>query len=226
LDLSPVYQDFGVMLHITPDRGPAILCYSQIGSVAHAGINSAGIGLVINALYSSGWGPGVPRPILYRLILEKENIDDAAQVVIGAKRASSCNYLFSQPSGKMANLEVTPGHFGLTEFAGEIVVHTNHYAHPDMVKFEKRPKEKLQNSQFRDDRFKQLLSNQPKKLSLANLKTALTDHQIFPQSVCAHAEGNPWNIATIASIIAEPAKGQMHVSLGQGCANHYATYSI
>lgn len=226
LDLSPIYKDFGVMLHITPDRGPAILCYSQIGSVAHAGINSTGVGLVINALYSSGWGPGVPRPILYRLILEKENIDDAVQVVIRAKRASSCNYLFSQPSGEMANLEVTPEHFGLTESAGQIVVHTNHYSHPDMIEFEKRPKEKLRNSQFREDRFKQLLSNQPEKLSLTNLKTALTDHQIFPQSVCSHAEGNPWDIATIASIIAEPAKGQMHVSLGQGCANHYATYCI
>jgi len=226
LDLSPIYQGFGIMLHITPDKGPAILCYSQIGSVAHAGINSAGIGLVINALYSSGWGPGIPRPLLYRQILERENIDDAVKVVIGAKRASSCNYLFSQPTGRMANLEVTPEHFGLTEFAGEIVVHTNHYSHPDMIKFEKRPKEKLRNSQFREDRFKQLLSNQPEKLSLANLKNALTDHQIYPMSVCAHAEGNPWNIATIASIIAEPAKGQMHVSLGQGCVNQYATYFI
>jgi len=75
LDLSPIYQGFGIMLHITPDRGPTILCYSQIGSVAHAGINSAGIGLVINALYSSGWGPGIPRPLLYRQILERENID-------------------------------------------------------------------------------------------------------------------------------------------------------
>jgi len=226
LDLSPIYQDFGVMLHITPAKGPAILCYSQIGSIAHAGINSEGIGLVINALYSSGWGPGIPRPVLYRLILEKENIDEAIQVVIGAKRASSCNYLISQSSGKLSDLEVTPDHFGLIDSAGEEMVHTNHYSHPDMVQFEKRPKEKLQNSEYRADRFKQLLSSQPQKLSLAHLKMALTDHELYPQSVCTHAEGNPWNIATIASMIAQPAKKQMHISLGQGCANQYITYSL
>ena len=114
----------------------------------------------------------------------------------------------------------------LIEFAGKIMVHTNHYSHPDMVQFEKRPKEKLKNSQFRENRFKQRLSDRSEKLSLANLKTALSDHEIYPQSVCTHAEGNPWNIATIASMIAQPAKGQMHVSFGQGCANQYATYFI
>ena len=71
LDLTPFYKGFGVMLHITPEKGPVILCYSQIGSVAHAGINSAGMGWAANALYSAGWKPGVPRPILYRMILEK-----------------------------------------------------------------------------------------------------------------------------------------------------------
>jgi hypothetical protein len=55
---------------------------------------------------------------------------------------------------------------------------------------------------------------------------ALTDHELYPQSVCTHAEGNPWNIATIASMIAQPAKKQMHISLGQGCANQYITYSL
>jgi len=178
VDLSPFYKDFGVMLHIKPDKGPAILCYSQIGTVAHAGVNSAGIGLALNAVYSSDWRPGVPRPVLYRLILEQGITSEALKVFI------------------------------------------------DAVKFEKRPKDKLENSKFRESRLRQLVYTCEGKVSLGKLKEFLTDHERYPTAICTHAEGNPWNFMTIASIIAQPADGIMHVSLGQGCKNEYVKYSL
>ncbi len=64
------------------------------------------------------------------------------------------------------------------------------------------------------------------KLSIDRLKMFLADHQLYPTAVCTHAEGNPWNMATIASIIAQPANRLMHVSLGPGCANEYVTYTL
>ncbi len=226
LDLNPFYKDYGVMLHITPEKGPTILCYSQIGSLAHAGINSLGIGWAANALFSSGWKSGVPRPILYRLVLEKENVSEAMMVVIEAKRASSCNYLIAHTSGDIKNLEATPDHCGIVDFQGDVMVHANHFVNPEMVRFEKRPKDKLENSKFRENRFRQLVTQHAGKLSIDRLKMFLADHQLYPTAVCTHAEGNPWNMMTIASIISQPADGLMHVSFGPGCLNHYVTYSI
>ncbi len=227
LDLAPFYKDFGVMLHITPEKGPAILCYSQIGSVAHAGINSAGIGWVANALYSSGWKPGVPRPILYRLILEKGSLPEAMKVVTDAKRASSCNYLLSHKSGEIKDIEATPEHCGMIDLEKDVLVHANHFVHPEMIPFEKRPKDKLENSKFRENRFKQLLTEHRGKLTIEKLKEFLADHQLHPRAVCTHAEGNPWNIATITAMIAQPSRGIMHVALGQACERQYVTsYSI
>jgi isopenicillin-N N-acyltransferase-like protein len=226
LDLPPFYRDFGVMLHITPEKGPVILCYSQIGSVAHAGINSAGIGWAANALYSSGWKPGVPRPILYRLILEKEDLPEAIRVVTGAKRASSCNYLLSHKSGEIKDLEATPEQYGVIDLQGDVMVHANHFVHPEMIPFEKRPKDKLENSRFRENRFRQLVAEHRGKLTIDKLKEFLADHQLHPTAVCTHAEGNPWNMATIAAIIAQPASGIMHVALGHACEKGYVTYSI
>ena len=205
LDLSPFYKHFGVMLHVTPEKGPTILCYSQIGSLAHAGINSAGIGWAANALYSSGWRPGIPRPVLYRLLLQQENLSDAVRAVSEAKRASSCNYLIAHTSGEITNIEVTPDHYGIIDSPGDLAVHANHFVHPDMVPFEKRPKEKLENSKFRENRLRQLITQYDGKLSVDRLKMFLADHQLYPTAVCTHAEGNPWNIMTIASIIAQPA---------------------
>lgn len=226
LDLNPFYQEFGVMLHITPEKGPTILCYSQIGSVAHAGINSAGICLVVNALYSSGWKPGIPRSILYRLILEKVTLSEATKVVADAQRASSCNYLMAHASGGIRDLETTPDHYGIIDLQGDAMVHANHFVHPEMVRFEKRPKDKLENSKFRENRFRQLVAQHGGKLSKEEAREFLADHQRYPTAVCTHAEGNPWNVATIASMIAQPADGLMHVSLGPGCMSQYKTYAL
>ena len=226
VDLNPIYGDAGVMFHITPERGPAILCYSQIGSLAHAGINSAGLGWAANALFSSGWRAGVPRPVLYRLVLGSRSVAEAVGVVTEAHRASSCNYLLAHKDGEIRDLETTPDRFGVIDPEDGVLVHANHYAHPGMVPFEKRPREKLENSRFRADRFRGQVAGHPGRLSLKALKAFLTDHDRYPQSVCAHAEGNPWKIATIASFIAEPGRGLMHVAPGQGCTRPYMTYSL
>lgn len=226
LDLAPVYKDFGIMLEIRPEKGPAILCYTQIGTLGHAGINSAGMGLMINALYSSGWKPGLPRPVIYRRILEKQSFSEALDAVVLARRASSCNYLISHQSGKMADIEVTPEEHGVIGPQNELLVHANHFEHADMVQFEKRPADKMINSQFRVNRLKNLISENENTISLQDMKHFLTDHEKYPTAVCAHPEGNPWNYMTIASFIAQPADGCMHVSLEQGCKNDYVTYSL
>ena len=226
LDLQPFYKDFGVILRIRPKKGQTILCYSQIGSVGHAGINSAGIGLAVNALYSSGWRPGVPRPILYRLILEKESVSEALKAITEARRASSCNYMISHKSGEIKNIEATPRDYAVMNPCGGLMVHANHFEHPRMHQFEKRPKDRLENSKFREMRFKKLASDCGEKISPEKLKEFLADHDRFPVAICAHPEGNPWHLMTIASIIAHPSDALMHVASGQGCKNEYLAYSL
>jgi predicted choloylglycine hydrolase len=226
LDLSPFYKDFGVMLRITPEKGPAILCYSQVGSLGHMGINSAGLGWATNALFSLGWKPGVPRSVLYRLILEKESVSEAIRAVTNAERASSCNYLISHKSGDIKDLETTADYYGIINMKKGVMVHTNHFLHPNLAKFEKIPQDKFENSRFRENRFKELLTKHQGKLSIQNLMQFLTDHENYPATICRHTEGPPWNIITIASMIAQPADGLMHVSFGQGCKNKYITYSL
>jgi predicted choloylglycine hydrolase len=226
LDLTPCYKDFGVMLQIHPEKGPAILCYTQVGTLGHAGVNSAGLGLMVNALYSSGWKPGIPRPVVYRSILEKEGLKEALDIVVQAQRASSCNYVICHKSGEIADVEVTPEEYGVIGPQNKILVHANHFEHAGMVPFEKRPADKLENSQFRVARLKQLVSEWEDKISLREMKRFLTDHERYPTAICTHPENNPWNFMTIASIIAQPAEGSMHVSLEQGCKNRYVMYSI
>jgi hypothetical protein len=158
--------------------------------------------------------------------MEKEGLPEAIRAVTGAKRASSCNYLLSHKSGQIKDLETTPTHYGVIDLQGDVMVHANHFVHPEMIHFEKRPRDKLENSRFRENRFKQLLAEHPGKVTTKKLKEFLADHQLHPRAICTHAEGNPWNIATIAAIIAQPSLGIMHVALGHACEKRYVTYTI
>ena len=226
LDLSRFYKDFGVMLHIAPEGEPRVLCYTQIGSLGHNGINSAGIGLATNALFSSDWRIGIPRPILYRLILEKESVSEAIEIVTDARRASSCNYLISHKSGEIRDIEATAEYYSVIDIQENVMVHTNHFAHPGLAEFDKLPEGKLESSHFRENRFRQLVTDHHGKLSMEKVKGFLTDHERYPASICRHTEGGRGDIVTIASIICQPADGLMHVSLGQGCKNKYTTYAL
>ncbi len=93
-------------------------------------------------------GPVFPAPSYIACFWKRRDLSEAVRVVTEAKRASSCNYLIAHTSGEIKNLEVTPDHYGIIDSQGDLAVHANHFVHPDMVPFEKRPKDKLENSKF------------------------------------------------------------------------------
>jgi isopenicillin-N N-acyltransferase-like protein len=56
------------------------------------------------------------------------------------------------------------------------------------------------------------------------VKMALRDHTLGTAGICRHEPGRP--MKTIASIIAEPDKGLLHVARGNPCENEYVAYSV
>jgi isopenicillin-N N-acyltransferase-like protein len=54
------------------------------------------------------------------------------------------------------------------------------------------------------------------------MQRLLADHDGFPPSICRHEPG----FATIASLVAEPDHGRLHVTLGNPCQNPAVTYHL
>jgi isopenicillin-N N-acyltransferase-like protein len=77
-----------------------------------------------------------------------------------------------------------------------------------------------------------LLNEHAGRLSVEILKTALADHAGTPTSICRHPHAGPDHVSvssrgrTVASLIAEPSVGRLHVSRGNPCQNAYATYGF
>jgi isopenicillin-N N-acyltransferase like protein len=69
-------------------------------------------------------------------------------------------------------------------------------------------------------------------VTVEDLKRFLADHEGQPPSICRHPHDGPEHPSvsargrTIASLIAEPAAGRLHVSRGNPCQAAYATYRL
>ena len=64
------------------------------------------------------------------------------------------------------------------------------------------------------------------RFGVDEMKGILSDHEGRPKSICRHQDVNPKASKTTHSLIVEPARGCMHVALGNPCQNEYITYSL
>src|SRR5262249_61133232 len=64
------------------------------------------------------------------------------------------------------------------------------------------------------------------QLTLADVQAIFADHAGHPTSICRHPTGASGSIASIYSVIGEPDRGRLHVSVGNPCASEYFTYEV
>ena len=50
----------------------------------------------------------------------------------------------------------------------------------------------------------------------------LADHARYPESICRHETG----LTSIASLVAEPDQGRLHIAVGNPCQHAFVAYSL
>jgi isopenicillin-N N-acyltransferase-like protein len=220
-DQSPLNTDLQIVLSVEPDEGPACLMASFAGLVGYPGLNEAGVSFFQNALSTPTWvASGIPHYLVKRVLLEQTSLEDCLAVFRRVQFCSSANYVVTDRQS-IVDVETTPEGFALVTAEGDLVTHGNHFLHPDLV-----PQEALlpalPDSACREPRLRALLEARRGTLSLADVKAALSDHDRTPASICRHEEA----LVTIASIVAEPDQGRLHVAVGNPCENEYVAYSL
>ena len=124
------------------------------------------------------------------------------------------------------DVESTPDGYEVLESERDVVVHTNHFRSPRFSPQE-RLLDSLPDSPSRSERMRALLLAEHGRITLETVKRCLRDHS-GPEgpegAICRHEPQRP--MKTIASIIAEPDAGRLHVTRGNPCAGEYTTYSL
>jgi isopenicillin-N N-acyltransferase-like protein len=227
-DQGPAMRDLVVILRVVPERGPRMLMATFGGLIGYGGINSAGIGYMMNALNNSVWRLGLPHYPVKRALLEQNDLAGCLGVFDRARVASSANNLLVDRD-RLIDVELTPDGYEVLEpdpGRGDFLVHTNHFRSACLATDE-RMLARLPDSAPRCERMETLVRERHGSLTVANLQAFLSDHDGRPTSICRHPESDTGSaMESIYSVIGEPDRGLLHVSVGNPCESEYVTYQV
>lgn len=221
VDMGEELRELGIVLHLQPESGPSILTWTLAGVVGQTGINSAGLGRCGNVLFSKGWRLGVPTSILFRMALEQTTVDGIIELCRETPRAKSNNFLACDASGRVSDLEMTVDEQREIGPEDGLILHANHYCHPDLQACEVNPR--AAGSNVRQQRLAQMVAEDASPMTPQRLMTMLRDHENRPDSICAHSRAGS---QTLTSCILVPTKGEMYATVGNPCEAEYVRYSL
>ena len=232
-DVEPALEEFAYILRLEPAGKPALLLWTFGGMLGYHGLNAAGVAHFANSLGGGpAWRFALPHYPVKRLMLEQRSLDDVLVLLEEVPVCSSGNYVLCDSTGRIADIELTPEGFALLQDQGEgFVAHSNHfvcapYACP------MNDAASVPDSFPRLARMRNLLGSTYGRVTVEDLKRFLADHEGQPTSICRHPHRGPDHASvsarghTVASLIAEPAEGRLHVSRGNPCRAAYTTYNL
>jgi isopenicillin-N N-acyltransferase-like protein len=222
----------GAVVHTSEPDGLRTLAFTEAGIFGgKIGLNSAGLGLMINGLTSGDddWSRlRLPFHARCYAILRCRDLDAAVAVVATASRSCSANFLIAQTPDQVVNLETAPDQVGLSQCTNGYLVHSNHFIDPAAIGVTERNVETNPHSKRRHARLTALLRDRT-LIDLAAIQAALRDHEGHPYSICFHidpAEPPEEYYESIISAVADLHAGALYVSDGPPCTTEYVRYTL
>jgi len=222
-DQDPAMEALGIVLRVRPDGAPPVIMATFAGLVGYPGLSGAGVAQFQNSLSNGVWRHALPHYPVKRALYEHQDLEEGLRVFERARVASCANYLLGDRTGRLVDVEVTPDGYALLGPEDGILVHTNHFR-SDRFRAEEQLLQTLPDSAHRLARMTGLLSAVRGRITLEHVKDAFRDHDGGHAAIFRHEPERP--MKTIASVIAEPDQGRLHVARGNPCENDYVAYSV
>lgn len=226
-DWLPSLSEGTVLLEVEQPERPKVLTLTEAGLVAKLGINSQGIGLVVNLLDCGYGGKGVPFHVLCRGVLNSRCLSDALLAVLRSPCAGSSNLMIGSLHGELIDIELVPDGFCEILPHEGLLLHTNHFLTHLGLKHD-RFKKLYPDTITRLARARFLLSQQT-RISIEGLWSMLSDHVNYPDSICCHpnpSQDEMIQSRTNASIIMDFANAQIRLRAGPPCSSPMTTLSF
>jgi isopenicillin-N N-acyltransferase-like protein len=224
-----------VVLEVDQDDGPRFVTVVEAGLLAKFGLNSAGIGILTNALVCDDdrGEPGMPYHVILRSLHDATSITDALSRLQAAARSSSANYVLASEDGLAIDAECSPGDFSRVRVETPergLIAHTNHFVSSrfDGVDVGRWV---MPDSVFRLQSVREFLTSRLGDVRPETLQEALCLHDGHPFGVCTHVQTGldpvEWE-ATIVSAVVDLRRRHVWLADGNPCTTGYRSldYSI
>lgn len=226
-DLSYFRQQYGFVARIRTPGAPRQLVFTLAGMVGCAGVNEAGIGVVINYLSSRDGRAGKLHAVIVRQALAAGNFADAVTAPVAGARAGGSHYLVADEHGTVVGVETTATRHALFFADGRPYGHTNHYLADDLKPLEVIRPDSIGSSIARYAALRRAL--QRPDLDRGALREVTMSHNAFPRSICSH--GNPndptdLRVRTIAGLLISPRERTLEICRGCPCEGEFRSFSL
>ena len=187
-----------IQLTIAQPSKPTIKMITEAGLIGKIGLNSAGVGVCLNAIKAKGMDPGrIPCHLGLRMVLESSSRAEAVERLAAHGVASSCHMLVADATGGVG-LEWSSRDLRKIGWnASKQVFHTNHYlaTHDEGVV----DTVWLKDSLIRVVRVEELCDRLGESPSHSEIEDIFKDEKGLPTSICRNerdgsATGTLFNI--------------------------------
>jgi len=228
-DYRVVVSGSCIVLKVKADDCPRVIMHTEAGLIGHKGLNSNGLGVVINAMVSDRdrLGDSVPFFLVCRKMLDSGRFNEAVKAFLNAERSLSYNVMLAG-EGVLVDLEAHPLDVSFIYPHDGVLAHTNHFVGERSLRVKDNFVLSESNSIHR-----YIIANETlasiKKHSFESFKTILTDHYDHPTSICHHPNvlsDRDHREETVSSVFMVPEKRMFMCTAGPPCSNPYQTYSF
>ncbi len=197
-----------------PDDAVAVISPTPASMLAAVGVNAHGVAVAVDSLVARDDGPGLPRVLASRHVLEAR---DAGDLLVRARlreRAGGYGYVLADASaGVVGAVEQTATRAEPLD-AADVVCHTNHYLHPALAALGAPPSRR---SRSRLAELRARLEAAP-PTTAEELAVILAGHDGDPEPICVHpTPGDPAASAILFSMVYDGGAGRLLVTGGNPC---------
>jgi isopenicillin-N N-acyltransferase-like protein len=224
-DYKPRLSDGCVFLMIKCEDRPVIFTHTEAGILGQKGMNSAGIGVCINALVSDqdAIHPAVPFFVIARRVLDSATFEEASRSAASPSTCISGNLLVAHRTGQAIDIEFLPAHKGFIHPQHGFLVHTNHFLEERLkVRVRDMLLSAFPDTQTRLNRTAEIINRDGKNIE--SMKNILRDHFNWPDSICRHNRVDlheDMQLSTCVSLLMNISEGYIEIAWGPPCSHEY-----
>jgi len=205
-DMNAHAREFLVIVRRRPDDAPATLGLTTVGCLCLIAMNSEGVAVGNTNLMPTDACVGVNYLFTITNALRCRSAREAADAIEATPRLSGHNFYVAD-AHEAINLETTASRCCRTVVSGEVFVHTNHYLDASLKAVEFGGRD-MTNTCGRHARLGANFASQAGSLSVETCWAQLAD------VVQGGPDTPPSGVATLATIVVQPATRTIHVCAG------------
>lgn len=206
-----------ILLRIRQSSKPTIHMITEAGIIGKIGLNSAGVGVCLNAIRARGVDFNkLPCHLALRAALDSSSRDGAVSTLENAGVASACHILIADATGGVG-LECSSQDICKLTMGDGRVLHTNHFLIEHGGVEEKM---QMKDSPFRLQRIRDLVAEaetKDPKPSAQIIGRFLEDEMNYPTAIC-RAQTEDSTVATLFSVVMDLTAKTATVRLGRPSA--------